>query len=518
VLQDATVDVTSPGFEANLTWFFGAQEEFVSSQTGHAAYAGITSTWVYNPGTGDANLQIAGAAFASLGKGGTVEAPNSVTDVYVSDDGYVSPHPDAGAYELGGGLRFAWDVTGFDASGFTITHRLNDSNADGENDNALGWMAMVIPDREITVGVATTPTATGVTTFSSGNSNLSRAITGTPEWVELVASKAQAANAIQRGADGEVWGLVTLNGVDAASLALADDHASATCVANSVHGFDTGVIDINDGSPAALWDAAFDSFSDGAFALNFSATNGTARLWPFISISEATSSGHTSTGSLSLSAITASASGHMVPKGDADILLGQASLAAVGEMPFQGVAAATVAPASMTAQARMHPAGTAGTPAAQPQGVDFDGTNDYLTRGADLTGNADGKLFTWSFWFRTTASSGVVYQNDDGSVNISLGGTGALTLFGFDAGFTVGFQVNTSDGLNDGAWHHCCGSVDTANVANRHLYIDDASDAAWAIYADGAMNFTEANHAIGATTVGGTKFNGDLADVYLNFA
>jgi hypothetical protein len=31
-----------------------------------------------------------------------------------------------------------------------------------------------------------------------------------------------------------------------------------------------------------------------------------------------------------------------------------------------------------------------------PVGVDFDGTNDYLSRSSDLVGNADGKTFTFS--------------------------------------------------------------------------------------------------------------------------
>jgi hypothetical protein len=30
--------------------------------------------------------------------------------------------------------------------------------------------------------------------------------------------------------------------------------------------------------------------------------------------------------------------------------------------------------------------------------VFFDGSNDYLTRGADLVGNADSKVFTLSLW------------------------------------------------------------------------------------------------------------------------
>ncbi len=31
-------------------------------------------------------------------------------------------------------------------------------------------------------------------------------------------------------------------------------------------------------------------------------------------------------------------------------------------------------------------------------GAEFDGTNDYMTRGADLTGTVDGRKFLASFW------------------------------------------------------------------------------------------------------------------------
>ena len=34
----------------------------------------------------------------------------------------------------------------------------------------------------------------------------------------------------------------------------------------------------------------------------------------------------------------------------------------------------------------------------KPEGVSFDGSSDYLSRSSDLTGNADGKTFTFSAW------------------------------------------------------------------------------------------------------------------------
>jgi hypothetical protein len=34
----------------------------------------------------------------------------------------------------------------------------------------------------------------------------------------------------------------------------------------------------------------------------------------------------------------------------------------------------------------------------EPVGIEFDGSNDYLTRTTDLVGNQDSKTFTFSCW------------------------------------------------------------------------------------------------------------------------
>ena len=42
--------------------------------------------------------------------------------------------------------------------------------------------------------------------------------------------------------------------------------------------------------------------------------------------------------------------------------------------------------------------------------IDFDGTNDYLSRSSDMTGNADGKTFTFSAWIYETSGNSKIYQ------------------------------------------------------------------------------------------------------------
>ena len=49
----------------------------------------------------------------------------------------------------------------------------------------------------------------------------------------------------------------------------------------------------------------------------------------------------------------------------------------------------------------------------EPEAVSFDGTNDYLSRSSDMTGNADGKTCTFSCWvYRTSDSFGYIYGVD----------------------------------------------------------------------------------------------------------
>ena len=48
-----------------------------------------------------------------------------------------------------------------------------------------------------------------------------------------------------------------------------------------------------------------------------------------------------------------------------------------------------------------------GAPTYYPPAIgDFDGTNDYLSRGSDLTGNADSKTGIFSAWLRIDGGDG----------------------------------------------------------------------------------------------------------------
>ena len=81
----------------------------------------------------------------------------------------------------------------------------------------------------------------------------------------------------------------------------------------------------------------------------------------------------------------------------------------------------------------------------------FDGTNDYLSRGFDLTGNADGKTFTFSAWvYRASGdtSPGYIFESLTNRFGVYIDwGTAPnhyVSFFAKDTGGTSIFEGNTA--------------------------------------------------------------------------
>jgi hypothetical protein len=158
----------------------------------------------------------------------------------------------------------------------------------------------------------------------------------------------------------------------------------------------------------------------------------------------------------------------------------------------------------------------------------FDGTNDYMTRGAGLTSAVDGKLLTLSFWLRKQGSDGVTERVVAGfgavgasSANIftrcAKQSTNAMALVGENAAGTVILNIASSANTFEVAdgWVHFIASVDLTDTAKRHIYVDDVSDLVVTTYTNDTLDLTLADWAIGADADGGTKLTGDLAEVAL---
>lgn len=158
--------------------------------------------------------------------------------------------------------------------------------------------------------------------------------------------------------------------------------------------------------------------------------------------------------------------------------------------------------------------------------VNFDGTNDWLTRGAGLTGAADSKLITVSGWLKVGVDD--TLMNVWSSATTAGGATvmhrvqrqadNSLRLIGRNATpstiLTIVSSTNVAQ-VADG-WVHFLFSVDLADTGKRHIYINDASDLATVdTYTNDTMDFTTGDWSVGAIPAGTGKLTGDLADLWI---
>jgi hypothetical protein len=153
-----------------------------------------------------------------------------------------------------------------------------------------------------------------------------------------------------------------------------------------------------------------------------------------------------------------------------------------------------------------------GKPQYIANGVTFDGTNDFLTRGGDLTGNVDSKKATVSLWFRRNSfvnHHSFYNLNNRWSLYIN-GTTDRILINGRNASNVSILNLNTNATFTDSGWHHLLLTFDLSDPAKRHLYIDGASDLQVSTYTDDLIEFTQTTHAVG------DKFDGDIADLWID--
>jgi len=151
-----------------------------------------------------------------------------------------------------------------------------------------------------------------------------------------------------------------------------------------------------------------------------------------------------------------------------------------------------------------------------PEGVSFDGTNDYLSRSSDMTGNSNSKTFTFSAWFYLTGTGeDNVYRWGNNNIDfVESGGFYKFTAR-FDEGppnYDYAFLINTNHELPANTWLHILISGNAATQTFKFYVNDTAQTHTSTNPKNLAINWTSATHNIGTPT----KFKGRMSNFFLD--
>jgi len=162
-----------------------------------------------------------------------------------------------------------------------------------------------------------------------------------------------------------------------------------------------------------------------------------------------------------------------------------------------------------------------GTAAYDTGAVTFDGATDWMTRGAGLTGAADGESLLVSFWAKF-AADGATYTIFQGQVGASV----RLHIYRFSGDNKVYFEVNNTAGtqicqLSTSAvtaasgWNNFVWSL-SMGTPTAFLYRNGADDKTQLALSAGTMDFTLDDWRFGATVSGANnQLAADVADFYM---
>jgi len=157
------------------------------------------------------------------------------------------------------------------------------------------------------------------------------------------------------------------------------------------------------------------------------------------------------------------------------------------------------------------------------QFVVFDGTNDYMTRGAGLTGSADAKKLIVVFTLTFQSGDGTtqyIYESTPGNF-ISRDNSGKLRFFFYNSSAALKLRLDSTTNLvvADGKLNILMSAdVTGADTDLTHLWINDIDVKNDLTLTDDTLDFTNTNHSIGARAASGTlKLNAHVADFYMNF-
>jgi hypothetical protein len=159
--------------------------------------------------------------------------------------------------------------------------------------------------------------------------------------------------------------------------------------------------------------------------------------------------------------------------------------------------------------------------------VDFDGTNDYLSK-SGLTGAAVTNKFSLVFWINlqgeTNHTGTVISVSDAGSGSSAFRvflNAGALQVIGLNSSDATILSATDGSDLTTSGWQCVMMSLDLSDTAKRFVYVgDSARSFTWTTYTSANIDTTDSkSYYVGAfagtSLPGGLKLNAALGEVWL---
>ncbi len=153
-------------------------------------------------------------------------------------------------------------------------------------------------------------------------------------------------------------------------------------------------------------------------------------------------------------------------------------------------------------------------------GAYFDGSNDYLTRGAGLTGASDGKkgsLVAFVTFDATASAIEYVIANTGLALALRRNADGTFTVLAENAAGTTILDISTESAYNTANTVYCImTSWDLSTPGSQQLYVNGAGDLVTSTFTDDSIDYTVSDWAVGADTSGANKLAGNVLGLWLD--
>jgi hypothetical protein len=156
--------------------------------------------------------------------------------------------------------------------------------------------------------------------------------------------------------------------------------------------------------------------------------------------------------------------------------------------------------------------------------VQFDGSTNYCTRGAGLSGASDSQTGIFSGWVRLDGGNATPITLIDGVTGVGgatshffveRDGANLFSVIGTNAAGTSILSFQSSSSFTSGAsWHHLLCSWNLASGNVNQMYVDDASNISSFTFANDTLDYTLGDWGLGARPDATRKMNGCLAEIY----